>query len=58
VRNAVYRLICEEQAQDLIEYALLCACLGVACITVILDLSGIVNFFTVDVGVVLKNSIS
>ena len=35
----------EEEAQDLIEYALLCALLAVACITGILQLTQILNFF-------------
>lgn len=35
----------EESGQDLIEYALLCALLAVACITGILQLTQIVQFF-------------
>ena len=54
--NVMYRLVWEEQAQDLIEYALLSACLAVACIAGILELTRIVEFFAA-VGVVLDNAI-
>lgn len=39
------RLLLQEDAQDLIEYALLSALLAVACITAILGLSEIREFF-------------
>ena len=54
--NVIYRLAREERAQDLIEYALLSALLAVACITGILELSRVVEFFTA-VGVVLDAAI-
>jgi Flp pilus assembly pilin Flp len=54
--NVMYRLIWEEQAQDLIEYALLSACLAVACIAGILEISRIVEFFAA-VGAALDNAI-
>jgi Flp pilus assembly pilin Flp len=43
--GATSRLLREEQAQDLIEYALLSSLLAVACITGILELTEILNFF-------------
>ena len=43
--SVLYRLLKEEDAQDLIEYSLLCALLAVACITGILELTRIVEFF-------------
>jgi Flp pilus assembly pilin Flp len=52
----IARLIAEEDAQDLIEYALLSALMAVACITGILEITRIVEFFTA-VGVVLDNAI-
>ena len=45
MRCAFERLLREEDAQDLIEYALLSALLGVACITAILELTRIRQFF-------------
>ena len=39
------RLAREEEAQDLIEYALLSALLAVTCITGILELTRIIEFF-------------
>jgi Flp pilus assembly pilin Flp len=54
--SALCRLLIEEQAQDLIEYALLSALLAVACITGILELTRIVEFFEA-VGVVLDGAI-
>jgi len=54
--NLICRLVREERAQDLIEYALLSALLAVACITGILELTRIVEFFTA-VGVVLDTAI-
>jgi Flp pilus assembly pilin Flp len=54
--NLVYRLVREERAQDLIEYALLSALLAVACVTGILELTRIVEFFAA-VGVVLDGAI-
>ena len=52
MESALFRLLREDQAQDLIEYALLCALLAMACITGILELTRIVNFFA-RVGVAL-----
>ena len=46
MKRAAIRFVREEQAQDLIEYALLTALLAVACIVVILQLTGIIDFFT------------
>jgi Flp pilus assembly pilin Flp len=54
--NIIYQLVREERAQDLIEYALLSALLAVACITGILELSRVVEFFTA-VGVILDAAI-
>jgi Flp pilus assembly pilin Flp len=45
MQNTMARLVREESAQDLIEYALLAALLAVACITGILQLTGIREFF-------------
>lgn len=41
----ISRLSSEEHGQDLIEYALLCALLAIACIVGILQLSQIREFF-------------
>ena len=46
----------DERAQDLIEYALLAALLAVACITGILQLTGIIEFFA-TVGKALADAI-
>ena len=54
--NLIYRLVREERAQDLIEYALLSALLAVACITGILELTRVVEFFAA-VGAVLDAAI-
>jgi len=54
--SAAYRLLREEQAQDLIEYALLSALLAVACITGILQLTQIREFFAA-VGAALDGAI-
>jgi Flp pilus assembly pilin Flp len=54
--SALNRLFREEQAQDLIEYALLSALLAVACITGILELTRIIEFFAA-VGIALNNAI-
>jgi len=54
--NWINRLAREEGAQDLIEYALLSAVLAVACITGILELTRIVEFFAA-VGAVLDGAI-
>lgn len=54
--SALNRLFREEQGQDLIEYALLSALLAVACITGILELSRIIEFFTA-LGDALSNAI-
>jgi Flp pilus assembly pilin Flp len=56
MKGVLNRFVREEQAQDLIEYALLCALLGIACIGGILELSRIVDFFTA-VGAVLNGAI-
>ena len=45
MKTTVKRLVREESGQDLIEYALLAALLGVACITGILELTRIKDFF-------------
>ncbi|HJR59027.1 MAG TPA: hypothetical protein VJ813_06515 [Vicinamibacterales bacterium] len=50
------RLAREEEAQDLIEYALLSALLAVACITAILGLTQMREFFA-RVGLVLDNAL-
>jgi Flp pilus assembly pilin Flp len=52
----IYRLVREERAQDLIEYALLSALLAVACIAGILELTRVIEFFTA-VGVILDAAI-
>ena len=46
MKTTVKRLVREESGQDLIEYALLSALLAVACITGILELTHIKDFFT------------
>ena len=46
----------EEDGQDLIEYALLCALLAIACITAILGLTQIREFFAAA-GTALDNAI-
>jgi Flp pilus assembly pilin Flp len=46
IRNLGGPLLRAEDAQDLIEYALLCAMLSIACIGGILKLSRLVEFFT------------
>ena len=56
MRNAVYGQIWEELAQNLIEYALLSACLAVACIGDVLDSSRTQEFYAIgsavgDVGI-------
>ena len=45
MKRTVKRLVQQESGQDLIEYALLSALLGVACITGILQLTKIKEFF-------------
>ena len=50
--DVMYQLVREDQAQDLIEYALLSALLAAACITGILKLTRIVEFL-VTVGAAL-----
>jgi Flp pilus assembly pilin Flp len=45
MKTTAARLVREETAQDLIEYALLAALLAVACITGILQLSRLREFF-------------
>lgn len=56
MRRVFTRLAREEEAQDLIEYALLSALLAVACITGILELSRIIEFFEF-VGAALNRAI-
>jgi Flp pilus assembly pilin Flp len=56
MRSAARSFVRQDEGQDLIEYALLCALLGVACITGILNLTRIVQFFTA-VGAVLDGAI-
>jgi Flp pilus assembly pilin Flp len=56
MESVFHRLIREQQGQDLIEYALLASLLAVACITGILELTRIVEFFEA-VGVILQNAI-
>ena len=46
----------EDEAQDLIEYALLCALLAIACITAILNLTQMREFFAAA-GLALDNAI-
>jgi len=45
MKNLVLRFINDTEGQDLIEYALLAALLGVACVTGILQLSRLREFF-------------
>jgi Flp pilus assembly pilin Flp len=45
MNRTVTRFLHDEDAQDLIEYALLAALLAVACIAGILQLTGIKDFF-------------
>ena len=56
MKRTAIRLVREETAQDLIEYALLAALLAVACITGILQLTGIREFF-VTVGQALADAL-
>ena len=56
MRSAARSFVRQDEGQDLIEYALLCALLAVACITGILNLTRILVFFA-RVGVVLDNAI-
>ncbi len=52
MRSAVRSFIRRDDGQDLIEYALLCSLLAVACITGILNLTRILDFFA-QVGLAL-----
>ena len=45
MKRTAKRLVQEESGQDLIEYALLAGLLGVACITGILQLTRLKDFF-------------
>jgi Flp pilus assembly pilin Flp len=45
MERALRQFIGDDGGQDLIEYALLCALLAVACITVLLQLTQIREFF-------------
>ena len=56
MKRTAQRLFRHESGQDLIEYALLAALLGVACITGILQLSGIRQFFAAA-GQALRNAL-
>ena len=56
MKRTATRLVREESAQDLIEYAVLASLLGVACITGILQLTGIRQFF-VTVGQALADAL-
>lgn len=56
MKRTATRLVRDETAQDLIEYALLASLLAIACITGILQLTGIKDFF-VTVGQALANAI-
>ena len=56
MRSTIRSLVRQDEGQDLIEYALLCALLAIACITGILNLTRIIEFFTA-VGVALDNAI-
>jgi len=56
MKRTATRFVREEHAQDLIEYALLAALLAVACITGILQLTGIIDFFA-RVGQALASAI-
>jgi Flp pilus assembly pilin Flp len=56
MRRAVRSFVRQDEGQDLIEYGLLCALLGVACITGILNLTRIIEFFAAA-GVALDNAI-
>ena len=46
----------QDEGQDLIEYSLLCALLAIACITGILNLTRIIDFFD-RAGLALRNAI-
>jgi Flp pilus assembly pilin Flp len=56
MRSMARRFVRQDDGQDLIEYALLCALLGVACITGILNLTRIVEFFE-RAGLALRDAI-
>jgi Flp pilus assembly pilin Flp len=56
MRRVAAQFVREDTAQDLIEYALLSSLLAVACITGILQLTGIREFFAA-VGQALVNAI-
>jgi Flp pilus assembly pilin Flp len=56
MRSAARSFIRQDEGQDLIEYALLCALLGVACIAGILNLTRIIDFFE-RAGLALRNAI-
>jgi Flp pilus assembly pilin Flp len=52
----LHRFVRNEQGQDLIEYALLSGLLAVGCITGILELTRIIEFFDA-LGLILRNAI-
>jgi Flp pilus assembly pilin Flp len=56
MKNVARSFVRRDEGQDLIEYALLCALLAVACITGILNLTRIIEFFAAA-GVALDNAI-
>jgi Flp pilus assembly pilin Flp len=56
MKRTAKRLFHQENGQDLIEYALLSALLAVACITGILQLTGIRQFFAAA-GQALRNAL-
>jgi Flp pilus assembly pilin Flp len=56
MRSAARSFVRQDEGQDLIEYALLCALLAVACIAGILNLTQIVEFFE-RAGTALRNAI-
>ena len=56
MRDVVRSFVRQDEGQDLIEYALLCALLAVACITGILNLTRIIDFFD-RAGLALRNAI-
>jgi Flp pilus assembly pilin Flp len=56
MRGVARSFLRQDEGQDLIEYSLLCALLGVACIAGILNLTRIIEFFE-RAGLALRNAI-
>ena len=56
MRSVARSLFRQDEGQDLIEYSLLSALLGVACITGILNLTRVIEFFE-RVGLALQNAL-